>query len=111
MTPSDVADRYFECIRARGVEALIALYADDATIGLPNGNEVVGAAAIRTLQEGIFAGAAPFPTPGNRVVGDSAAAVEIRVKLAEGRVRRTANFFTVNSAGRIQRLCVYAQGS
>ena len=109
MTPNEVADRYFECIRARDVEALIALYAEDATIILPDGTEVMGAPAIRTLQEGIFARGAPFPTPGHRVVGDGAVAVEIRVELAEGRTRRTANFFTVTASGRIQRLSVYAQ--
>jgi hypothetical protein len=111
MTPNEVADRYFVCVRARDIEGLIGLYADDATITLPDGSEVAGAPAIRTFQEGVFARGAPFPTPGRRVISGDNVAVEIRAELSDGRVRRTANFFTVNGAGRIQRLSVYSQGS
>lgn len=110
MSPDEVADRYFDVIRNRDVDGLVALYADDAVITLPNGAQVAGAKAIRVFQSDVFARGAPYPTPGPRVVGASEVAVEIKAKLPDGSVRSTANFFFINAAGRIQRLSVYAQG-
>ena len=110
MSPSEVANRYFECVRGRDVEGLVALYADDAVVTLPNGGQVVGAEAIRAFQTDVYARGAPYPTPGPRVVGANEIAVEIKAKLPDGSVRSTANFFYVNGAGRIQTLSVYAQG-
>ena len=111
MDTNKVADRYFECIRSRDVEGLIALYADDAVVTLPNGKQVVGGAAIREFQLNVFATGAPYPTPGPRVVGANEIAVEIKAKIADGSTRSTANFFYINEAGRIQRLSVYSQNS
>jgi len=110
MTQSDLADRYFECIRTRDIEGLIALYAEDASVVLPDGREFEGVAAIRTMQQGIFDTTAPIPTAGPRVVGESAVAVEVQSRLSDGTPRRTANFFHLNGAGRIQRLSVYWRG-
>lgn len=101
---------YFNCIRARDIDGLIALYADDAVFVLPNGREFVGADAIREMQLGVFAHGAPVPSP-SRIIADSdGAAVEILATLADGSTRRTANFYQVNEAGKIQRLSVYMQG-
>jgi hypothetical protein len=36
--------------------------------------------------------------------------VEIEARLADGTVRRTANFYYLNAAGRIERLSVYMRG-
>jgi hypothetical protein len=111
MNVNEVADNYFRCIRGRDVEGLVALYADDAVITLPNGSEVAGSQAIREFQVNLFSRGAPYPTPGPRIAGERAVAVEIEAKLPDGSVRRTANFFYVNDAGRIQRLSVYMRGS
>lgn len=111
MSPDQVADRYFEVVRNRDVDGLVALYADDATITLPSGAQVVGVEAIRAFQTDVYARGAPFPTPGPRIVGASEIAVEIKAKIADGSVRNTANFFYLNEAGRIQRLSVYAQSA
>jgi hypothetical protein len=62
------------------------------------------------MHQGVFAAGAPVPTPGPRVVGERAAAVEIAAQLPDGTVRRTANFFHLDEAGRIQRLSVYMRG-
>ena len=110
MNPDQVADRYFEVVRNRDVDGLVALYADDAVITLPTGAQVVGIEAIRAFQTDVYARAAPYPTPGARIVGAHEIAVEIKAKLVDGSVRSTANFFYLNEAGRIQRLSVYAQG-
>ncbi len=111
MTPNEIADRYFETVRNRDVEGLVALYADDAVLTLPNGTQVVGVDAIRAFQTEVYARAAPYPTPGPRVVGTKDIAVEIKAALPDGSLRSTANFFYINEAGRIQRLSVYAQGA
>jgi hypothetical protein len=60
----------------------ITLYADDATIILPDSTEVSGAPAIQSLRTEIFARGAPFPTVGRRVIGDSAVALETKTGLA-----------------------------
>ena len=59
------------------------------------------------MQRGVFAGAAPSPTVINKVFGENSAAVEIEARLADGSVRRTANFYQLSPAGRIARLSVY----
>ncbi|MPS68147.1 MAG: hypothetical protein E2586_06600 [Novosphingobium sp.] len=111
MNPSEVADRYFEAIRARDIESLLALYADDATVTLPNGSLIEGTVAIRAFQTDVFNRGAPIPTPGSRVIGPQAAAVEIKARLPDGSLRSTANFFYLNGENRIERLCIYAQGT
>jgi uncharacterized protein (TIGR02246 family) len=107
MSIENVVERYFAAIRARDIDGLVALYAEDATAILPNGKEFRGAAAIGEMQRGVFAGAAPMPTVVNKVFAENSAAVEIEARLADGSVRRTANFYQLSAAGRIARLSVY----
>jgi len=107
VNPKDIADRYFTAIKARNVDDLMALYADDATFVLPNGKESRGIAAIRATHQGVFDAGAPTPSPQAMIVGENAVAVEIEARLADGSTRRTANFYHLNSQGRIQRLSVY----
>lgn len=110
MNPKDVVDRYFASVRARDIDSLIALYAEDASFTLPNGKQFNGAANIRELHLSVFAAGAPMPTPTHVVLGGAAAAVEIEARLPDGSIRRTANFYQFDQAGRIQRLSVYMQG-
>jgi ketosteroid isomerase-like protein len=110
VTPSELPQRYFECIRARDIDALIALYDEEASFVLPNGREFQGVGAIREMQLGVFAAGAPFPTPIAIVVGENAVAAEIEAKLPDGSVRRTANFWQLTGDGRIRRLSVYTRG-
>lgn len=110
MTPSELPQRYFECVRARDIDGLIALYDQDASFVLPNGRECQGVEAIREMQVSVFASGAPFPTPIAIVVGENSAAAEIEAKMPDGSVRRTANFWHLNDDGRIRRLSVYARG-
>ena len=107
VNPKTIADRYFAAIRARNIDDLIALYADDATFVLPNGKESKGVAAIREMHQNVFKAASPLPVPQAMIVGDAAVAVEIEAQMPDGTSRRTANFYHLNSQGRIQRLSVY----
>jgi ketosteroid isomerase-like protein len=107
VNPKDIADRYFAAIRARNVDDLIALYAEDATFVLPNGKESKGIAAIRATHQYVFDSGAPMPVPQAMIIGDGAVAVEIEARMPDGTSRRTANFYHLNSQGRIQRLSVY----
>ena len=107
MNPKDVAERYFAAIRARNIDDLMALYADDATFVLPNGKESKGIVAIRATHQHVFDAGAPMPAPQAMIVGDAAVAVEIEARMPDGTSRRTANFYHLNSRGRIQRLSVY----
>jgi uncharacterized protein (TIGR02246 family) len=107
VNPQNVAEQYFAAIRARNIEDLMALYADDATFVLPNGKESKGITAIREMHQMVFRAAAPMPVPQAMIVGDAAVAVEIEARMPDGISRRTANFYHLNSYGRIQRLSVY----
>jgi hypothetical protein len=51
-----------------------------------------------------------MPTPLASIAGANSIAVEIEARLADGTVRRTANFYYLNAAGRIQKLSVYMRG-
>jgi ketosteroid isomerase-like protein len=110
MSPTDLADRYFANVRARDIDAWLALFAEDATYVLPDGRRFCGLAAIREFQLGVFTAGAPFPTAGAKVVGETSIAVEIEARLPDGTVRQTANFFHLNAAGQIQRLSIYRRG-
>jgi hypothetical protein len=107
MKAADVTERYFASVRARDLEGLIALYAEDACFTLPNGREFNGIDAIREMHRSVFAGGGPIPSPLTSIAGASSIAVEIEARLPDGTVRRTANFYYLNTAGRIQRLSVY----
>jgi uncharacterized protein (TIGR02246 family) len=109
VNPKEVADRYIAAIRARNLDDLIALYADDATFVQPSGKESRGVAAIREMHQSVFNAGAPMPVPQAMIVGDAAVAVEIEAHLSDGSSRRTANFYHLNSHGRITRLSVYVR--
>jgi uncharacterized protein (TIGR02246 family) len=109
MSIDSVVERYFAAIRAQDIEALLALYMEDATVTIPNGKEFRGIAAIGEMQRSVFAGAAPTPTVVNKVLGENSAAVEIEARLADGSLRRTANFYQLSGVGRIARLSVYTR--
>lgn len=110
MKPADVAERYFSSVRARDLDGLTALYAEDACFTMPNGREFNGIEAIREMHRSVFATGTPSPTPLASIAGAGSIAVEIEARLSDGTVRRTANFYYLNSAGRIQRLSVYTRG-
>lgn len=110
MTPAEIIERYFAAIRARDIDSLTALYANDATFMLPNGKSFSGKAAIREMHLDVFAAGAPVPSPLASVLGKDCAAVEIEAPLQDGTTRNTANFYYFTREGLIQRLSVYMRG-
>ena len=110
MKSGNLSDRYFTSIRARDIDGLMALYAQDAVFTLPDGREFSGIAAIREMHLSVFAASAPIPTPVATVVENGSIAAEIEARLPDGTTRRTANFFHLDGAGLIRRLSVYRQG-
>lgn len=108
--PGATVDGYFAAVRARDIEALMDLYAEDAVFTLPNGRSFAGKAAIRATHEAVFASGSPFPTPGARFVGHEGIAVEIEAALPDGSFRQTTNHYRFDDAGRIVSLGVYARG-
>jgi len=110
MSPENVANRYFASIRAKDIEALMVLYAEDAAFTLPNGKSFSGKDDIRQMHLAVFAAGSPTPTPLAMIVGQSSVAVEIEARLADGSVRHTANFYYLNPDGLIRRVGVYMRG-
>lgn len=107
MRPEELPDHYFPAVRARDIERFMALFAPDAVMILPDGREVVGAAAIREAELQVFASGAPVPQPVSVTAGENAVAVEIDVHLPGGRVMQAANFYQLNADGLIKRLSTY----
>jgi hypothetical protein len=110
MNGNELATGYFANIRSHNLDGLLAFFAEDATMTLPDGREFSGVAAIRAMYSGLFAAQSPSPTPLAVIAGVQAVATEIEARLPNGTVRRTANFFHLNSEGQIQRLSIYARG-
>ena len=110
MTPAELAQRYFACVRAADIDGFVALFAEDAVMVMPNGRECVGAAQIRENQTAVFAHGAPQPTPLAIIASEHAVAAEVRADLPDGTARYTANIYHLGPDGRIQRLSVYMRG-
>lgn len=111
MNPTDVANRYFASVRTRDIDAFMALFAEDATLMLPDGRAIVGAAAIRKMETAVFAAGSPMPTPTTMVASVDAIAVQIDVRLPDGSLLKMANFYHLDGEGRIKQLSVYRQGT
>ena len=112
-TPADpqaTVDGYFAAVRARDIDALMALYAEDATFTLPNGKSFTGKDTIRGVHQSVFDSGSPFPHPGARFVGAEGIAVEIEAQLPDGSVRNTTNHYRFDETGKILSLGVYARG-
>jgi 3-hydroxyisobutyrate dehydrogenase len=108
--PNRTVDGYFAAVRAKDIDALMALYAEDATFTLPNGKSFSGKDVIREVHLGVFASGSPYPTPGLRFGGLKGIAVEVAAQLPDGSVRQTSNHYVFNEAGKIQSLGVYMRG-
>ena len=100
----------FAAVRARDIDALMALYAEDATFTLPNGTSFTGKDTIRGVHQRVFDSGSPFPSPGARFVGAEGIAVEIEAQLPDGSVRNTTNHYRFDETGKILSLGVYARG-
>jgi 3-hydroxyisobutyrate dehydrogenase len=108
--PNRTVEGYFSAIRAKDIDALMALYGEDATFTLPNGKSFTGKPAIREVHLGVFAAGAPFPTPGACFGGPEGMAIEIAAQLPDGSVRQTTNHYRFDDAGKIKSLGVYMRG-
>ncbi len=109
MRNSDLANRYFSSVKHQDLDSLCALYSADAELILPDGRELLGVEAIREMYRGLFASQAPSPTPVHIVVSAGSVAAELEIRLPNGDIRRTANFFSLDSQGLIKRLSIYAR--
>jgi len=107
---NDIAERYFACVRAKDIDGLLALYADEAVFVSPMGGEIKGKDAIREMQLRVFNLSAPKPNPIAMVVSERLVAVEIEAHMPDGQVRHTANFYHLDDKGFIARLSVYMRG-
>jgi hypothetical protein len=108
--PSATVDAYLAAVRARDIDAWMALFADNAVYALPNGKVYEGKPAIREIQQSVFASGAPFPTPAGRITGSEGIAVEVSAALPDGSVRNTTNVYRFDHAGLIRALTVYMRG-
>jgi len=108
--PDRMADAYFAAIHARDIDALVALFASDATLKFPDGRTAEGAEAIRHLYSTAFAPGWPTPTPGARIATPTTILVEVAAISGSGSEARTANLYRFDRAGLIRELSIYMQG-
>lgn len=105
--PQETVDGYFAAIRAKDIDALMELYAENATFTLPNGTVASGKDAIRKTHQMVFDSGSPYPTPVAQIAGTDATAVEIEALLPDGSVRHTTNHYRFDEDGKIRSLSVY----
>ncbi|MBW8755496.1 MAG: nuclear transport factor 2 family protein [Sphingomonadales bacterium] len=108
--PQATVDAYFVAVRAKDIDAWMALFAEDATYALPNGSVYQGKPAIREFQQMVFGSGSPVPTPSGRIVGSEGIAVEVEARLPDGSVRNTTNVYRFDEVGKIRSLSVYMRG-
>ena len=108
--PNATVDAYFAAVRAKDLDAWLALFAEDATYALPNGKVFQGKPSIHEFQAMVFGSGSPFPNPGARFIGSEGIAVEIEAQLPDGSVRNTTNHYRFDEGGKIRSLTVYARG-
>lgn len=112
MSHVEIVDQYFASVRARDIDAFMALFANDAIFITPDGRSHAGADAIRTMESAVFATEnPPTPSPGPVVANEYSAAVEVEVRLPNGAIHRMGSFFQFNASGSIQRLSIYRQAN
>jgi hypothetical protein len=104
----DKAAAFFDHVRARDADGLAALFADNGCIVMPDGREVA-ASAIADTYRGIFARHGPAPREVGFVPGPDLCVVELEVQFADGTLRRAADIFRFDAAGKITKLDIYAR--
>jgi SnoaL-like domain len=109
MTGEDLRGRYFAAMREADKTGVLALFAEDAVVVLPDGNGRSGKAALDEMFAGIFNQSRPNPSPGPITGAGNYWAVEVETQLPDGRKRNTANFFRLNGAGLIERMHSYSR--
>lgn len=109
MTGEDLRTGYFTAMRAADKAAVLGLFADNAVVVLPDGNERSGKSALDEMFTGIFSQSRPNPSPGPITGAGQYWAVEVETQLPDGRKRNTANFFHLNKAGLIERMHSYSR--
>lgn len=105
----ETVERYIAAVKARDLDAFVALFADDATYTVPNGKTLTGSDEIRAFQSMVFDAGQPSPSPLEWFVAPDGVAVEIEAKLPDGSVRLTTNHYRFDAAGRITSLRVFAR--
>lgn len=110
MPNQDLIDRYFAGMRNRDVDALLALFTEDATFILPDGREFEGREAISEMYRLLFANSRPNPSPRPGIVGTDCIATEVETELPDGSKRYTANFFHFSEDGLLRRVHSYRRG-
>jgi ketosteroid isomerase-like protein len=109
MTGEELRTRYFDAMRAADLDAVLALFDEQAVVILPDGREHAGRAALAQLYTGILSASRPTPAPGAMTGSDGYWAVEVTTRLPDGRSRHTANFFHMNDQGLIARMHSYSR--
>jgi hypothetical protein len=110
MTPQEIADAYFPAMVQQDLEALLALFAEGATIVWPDGRAIQGKAAIREAYAAMFTRPTNNPAPGPLMVGPEGFSTQVRSRLPDGSERRTINVFRLSMDGLVARMDSYKQG-
>lgn len=105
----ETVESYVAAVKARDLDAFVALFAEDATYTVPNGKTMTGHVEIREFQAMVFGAGQPSPTPLEWFVAPDGVAVEIEAKLPDGSVRLTTNHYRLNADGLITSLKVFAR--
>jgi hypothetical protein len=109
MMGEELRTRYWSAMQAADLPAVLALFAEDAVVVLPDGIEHKGKPALKALFANILANR-PSPSPGPITGGGDYWAAEVETITQDGGKRNTANFFRLNGDGLVASMHGYRRG-
>ena len=111
-SPRDVVDAYCDAINAKDLDALLALFADDAVLQHPIGT-FEGPAKLREFYGGIVMKADTKLTVGARAADGNVAIAEVTgvSPAAPDQPQHACDVFCLDDDGRVSRLSIYYRNS
>jgi len=99
-------DRYVAAVRAKDLDAIEDLFAEDAVLLPPQSEALEGKEAILGYYRDLVFALGPVPTAVRHVEDGATCVVELEAEF-EGAVLAFADVFTVDGDGRVHRLAIY----
>lgn len=102
-----MATGYFDKVRKRALDDLVAMFTEDARLILHTGVCLQGRGAIQDFYRSVFMSEAPSPQLINTVGTGLQVATQMCVHLPDGSIRPAADFFSLTAEGLIETLQIY----
>lgn len=105
--PETLARHYFAQVRDKNPVGVAACFTPEGVLKLPNGQVVVGRAAIQDYYRRIFAKGTPNPQVISVIVEGNRCVAEIHAHRLDGTPIPCADVFSLDDAGAVVELAIY----